>query len=68
MSQNQFNDCPRCKKGKMKPTGKAGSSRDIDTNKETGWERDYKCDTCGYPDGGVAKVVGVNEDLSVKGG
>jgi len=63
MSQTEFNDCPRCKKGKIKPTGKAGSSRDPNTNKETGFERDYKCDNCGYPDGGDAKVVGVNEDV-----
>lgn len=61
MAQTEFNDCPRCKKEKMKPTGKASVSNDPESGKETGWQRDYKCDSCGYPDDGVAKVAGVNE-------
>lgn len=65
MAQNEFDDCPKCGVGKMKPTGGAASSMDPNTNKETGFERDYKCDNCGYPDDGVAKVAGINEDLNV---
>jgi hypothetical protein len=59
MSQIEFNTCPKCPKcriRKLKPTGKAGSSRDPKTNKETGFDRDYKRDNCGYPEGGHAKV------------
>jgi hypothetical protein len=56
MSQIEFNTCPSCRIGKLKPTGKAESSRDPKTNKETGFERDYKRDNCGYPEGGHAKV------------
>ena len=44
------------------------SSRDPNTNKETGLERDYKCDTCRYPDEGHQRVVGVNEDVNASGG
>jgi hypothetical protein len=44
----------------MLPTGKAGSSNDPKTDKLTGTERDYKC---GHPDGGVQKVLTVNEDV-----
>jgi hypothetical protein len=25
--------------------------------------REYKCDNCGYPEGGHAKVFGVNKEL-----
>ena len=43
--------------------GGSASSRDPNTNRETGFERDYKCDNCVYPDDGHARVVGVNEQL-----
>jgi hypothetical protein len=55
-SQIEFNTCRKCRIGKLKPTGKAGSIRDPKTNKDTGFERDYKRDNCGYPKGGHAKV------------
>ena len=43
--------------------GGAASSRDPNTNRETGFERDYKCDNCVNPNDGHARVVGVNEQL-----
>jgi uncharacterized protein YwbE len=47
----------------MLPTGKAGASNDPKTGKLTGTERDYMCDKCGHPHGGVQKVLTVNEDV-----
>ena len=41
--------CPRCKIGKMRPTGKVGSDRSIkEPFAETGTARRYQCDNCGH--------------------
>jgi ribosomal protein S27E len=64
MTREEFDTCPKCGIGKMKPTGGAASatSADPDTNRLTGDSyQEYKCDNCGYPEGGQAKVVQVNE-------
>jgi predicted RNA-binding Zn-ribbon protein involved in translation (DUF1610 family) len=66
MAQTEFNDCPKCGIGKMKPTGGAAvSSNDPQTGKETGFYREYKCDNCGHPGGGQAKVLEVNEQIDL---
>jgi hypothetical protein len=65
MSRTKFNNCPKCKIGKLKPLGKVVEGRDPNTNRVTGDERDYPCDNCSYPDGGVAKVIIVNEQVNV---
>lgn len=65
MSQSEFNNCPKCGIGKMKPTGGAAVSNDPNTGRETGFYREYKCDNCGYPEGGKAIVLGVNEQLNI---
>jgi predicted nucleic-acid-binding Zn-ribbon protein len=60
----EFDTCPKCGLGKMKPTGGAVSatSADPDTNRLTGDNyQEYKCDSCGYPEGGQAKAVQVNK-------
>jgi predicted nucleic-acid-binding Zn-ribbon protein len=63
MAQTEFNNCPKCGIGKLKPTGGAAVRNDPQTSKETGFYREYKCNNCGYPEGGHAKVFGVNEKL-----
>jgi hypothetical protein len=63
--QAEFNDCPKCGIGKMKPIGRAVTSNDPNTGRETGFYREYKCDNCGYPEGGKAIVIGVNEQLNI---
>ena len=47
----------------MKPIGGAASATNTDRekNRVTGDYREYKCDSCGYPEGGQAKVVQVSE-------
>jgi hypothetical protein len=49
----------------MKPTGGAISdtSADPDKNRLTGDSyQEYKCDSCGYPEGGQAKAVQVSDE------
>jgi hypothetical protein len=65
MSQTEFNNCPECKVGKMRPTGGAAVTNDPQTGRGTGFQRDYKCDSCGYPEGGQAKVVAANEQAAI---
>jgi hypothetical protein len=68
MTREEFDTCPKCGIGKMKPTGGAASatSADPDTNRLTGDSyQEYKCDSCGYPEGGQAKAVQVNEQEGI---
>jgi predicted nucleic-acid-binding Zn-ribbon protein len=65
MAREEFDTCPKCGVGKMKPTGGAATatSADPDTNRLTGdYYQEYKCDSCGYPEGGQAKAVRVNDE------
>ena len=53
----------------MKPIGGATSatSADPDTNRLTGDSyQEYKCDNCGYPEGGQAKAVQVSEKERIR--
>jgi hypothetical protein len=68
MAREEFDTCPKCRIGKMKPTGGAASttSADPDTNRLTGDSyQEYKCDSCGYPEGGQAKAVQVKEQEGI---
>jgi hypothetical protein len=66
MARTDFNTCPECGIGKMKPTGGAATSMDPNTSQLTGDYREYKCDHCGHPkEDGKAKVVIVNEQVNV---
>jgi predicted nucleic-acid-binding Zn-ribbon protein len=70
MAREEFDTCPKCGVGKMKPTGGGASatSADPDTNRLTGDSyQEYKCDSCGYPEGGQAKAVQVNEQEGIVG-
>src|SRR3712207_6957421 len=65
MARKDFDTCPKCGTGKMKPTGGATSatSADPDTNRLTNdYYQEYKCDSCGYPEGGQAKAVQVSDE------
>jgi hypothetical protein len=68
MAREEFDTCPKCGVGKMKPTGGAvgEASADPDTNRLTGNSyQEYKCDSCGYPEGGQAKAVQVSEQEGI---
>jgi hypothetical protein len=68
MAGEEFDICPKCGVGKMKPIGGAASAKsaDPDTNRLTGdYYQEYKCDSCGYPEGGQAKAVQVNEQEEI---
>ena len=70
MAGEEFDTCPKCGVGKMKPTGGAATatSADPDTNRLTGdYYQEYKCDSCGYPEGGQAKAAQVNEQEGIVG-
>jgi ribosomal protein S27E len=65
MARKNFDTCPKCGTGKMKPTGGATSttSADPDTNRLTSdYYQEYKCDSCGYPEGGQTKAVQVSDE------
>jgi predicted nucleic-acid-binding Zn-ribbon protein len=69
MAREEFNTCPKCGVGKMKPTGGAASttSADPDTNRLTGnYYQEYKCDSCGYPEGGQAKAAQVDKQERIE--
>ena len=70
MAREEFDTCPKCGVGKMKPTdaGASATGADPDTNRLTGDSyQEYKCDSCGYPEGGQAKAVQVNEQEGIVG-
>ena len=58
--------CPNCKVVRLQPTGVAVTSSDPQTNRVTNDLRGYKCDSCGYSEGGQAKVVAVNEQEAIR--
>lgn len=68
MAREEFDTCPKCGVGKMKPTGGAASatSADPDTNRLTGdYYQEYKCDSCGYPEGGQVKADQVKDQEGI---
>ena len=68
MAREEFDTCPKCGVGKMKPLGRAAIDLDAQTDRVTGDLREYQCDNpqCGHPRGSRAIVAQVNEqeDLS----
>ncbi len=62
--EEEFQQCPNCKVGRLRPTGLAATSSDPQTNRVTN-DLGYKCDSCGYPEGGQAKVVAANEQAAI---
>jgi hypothetical protein len=63
--EEEFQLCPNCKAGRLRPTGLAATSADPQTNRVTNDLRGYKCDSCGYPEGGQAKVAAANEQAAI---
>ncbi|MDP8886565.1 MAG: hypothetical protein M3M91_02110 [Thermoproteota archaeon] len=64
--EEEFQLCPNCKVGRLRLTGLAAASSDPQTNRVTNDLRGYKCDSCGYSEGGQAKVVAVNEQEAIR--
>src|SRR5919107_4630274 len=64
--EEEFQLCPNCKVGRLRPTGLTATSSDPQTNRVTNDLRGYKCDSCGYSEGGQAKVVAVNEQEAIR--
>ena len=64
--EEEFQLCPNCKVGRLRLTGLAATSSDPQTNRVTNDLRDYKCDSCGYSEGGQAKVVAVDEQEAIR--
>jgi predicted nucleic-acid-binding Zn-ribbon protein len=63
--EEEFQLCPNCKVGRMRPTELAVTSSDPQTNRVANNFRGYKCDSCGYPEGVQAKVVAANEQAAI---
>ena len=63
--EEEFQLCPNCKVGRLRPTGLAATNSDPQTNRVTNDLRGYKCDSCGHPEGGQAKVVAANEQAVI---
>ena len=64
--EEEFQLCPNCKVGRLRLTGLAATSSDPQTNRVTNDLRGYKCDSCGYSEGGLAKVVATNEQEAIR--
>jgi hypothetical protein len=63
----EFNNCLKCKIGKMKPTGFKATEWDKEWKEIKGEVGANKCDNCGYPDGGKTLIAVVNEKVGVSG-
>ena len=64
--EEEFQLCPNCKVGRLRLTGLAATSTDPQTNRVTNDLRGHKCDSCGYSEGGQAKVIAVNEQEAIR--
>jgi hypothetical protein len=63
MALEEFDACPKCEIGKMKPLGRPLLDSDAQTDRVTGDLREYQFDNpqCGHPRSGKAIVAQVNE-------
>jgi C4-type Zn-finger protein len=48
MSEDTLQPCPKCGKGRMRPTGRAGAKREEDPFREIIYARNYICDNCSH--------------------
>jgi predicted RNA-binding Zn-ribbon protein involved in translation (DUF1610 family) len=65
MARGEFDKCPQCGIGTLKPTGGTAKMTDPDTGTATADYNKYKCDNCGYPQSRQAKVVAANEQAAI---
>jgi hypothetical protein len=65
MSRGEIDKCPQCGMGTLKSTGRTAKMTDPDTGTATTDYSEYKCDNCGYPQSGQAKVVAANEQAAI---
>src|SRR3712207_8283518 len=62
--EEEFQLCPNCKVGRLRPTGLAATSSNRQTDRVTN-DLGYKCDSCGYPEGDQAKEAAANEQAAI---
>ncbi|MDQ3970988.1 MAG: hypothetical protein M3227_04805 [Thermoproteota archaeon] len=49
MSKDNLQQCPKCRKGRMRPTGRAGTKGEKeDSFREISYARNYICDNCSH--------------------
>ena len=49
MSEDNLQLCPKCRKGRMRPTGRAGTKGEKEELfSEISYARNYICDNCGH--------------------
>ncbi|MCD6038437.1 MAG: hypothetical protein K0S67_2329 [Nitrososphaeraceae archaeon] len=49
MSEDNLQLCPKCRKGRMRPTGRAGTKGEKEEPfSEISYARNYICDNCGH--------------------
>ena len=65
MARGEFDKCPQCGIGTLKSTGGAAKMTDPDTGAAAADYSEYKCDNCGYPQSGQAKVAAANEQAAI---
>jgi hypothetical protein len=65
MARGEFDKSPQCGIGTLRPTGGTAKMTDPDTGTATADYSEYKCDNCGYPQGGKAKAVAANEQAAI---
>lgn len=64
MLEEKLQNCPRCRTGKLRPTGFVSTGRDAETGNVSNDIRGRKCNNCGYPAGDGQELIGtVNERI-----
>jgi hypothetical protein len=49
MSEDNLQPCPKCRKGRMRPTGRAGTKGEKEESfSEISYARNYICENCGH--------------------
>jgi hypothetical protein len=68
MAREEYETCPQCGTGNMKPTGGVGTVRDEEKDIVTEDYREYQCDNpaCRYPIRGRAKTAQVTEGMNME--
>jgi C4-type Zn-finger protein len=68
MSKDNLQRCPKCGKGRMRPTGRAATQEEKqETYRERIYARNYICDNCGHhmSDAENTEYVEVSDSISV---
>ena len=68
MSEDNLQPCPKCRKGRMRPTGRARTKGEKEEPfSEISYARNYICDNCGHhmSDAENTEYVEVSDSISV---